>query len=490
MKNTLFFALLIGFCVFWSCRKEEVFTTDAAAKLTFSQDTMRFDTVFAQLGSATRTLKVFNRNNKAIRISKISIPTGAKSFFRLNIDGKPTQSIENVEIAANDSIYIFGEVTIDPNKQLSDSPFVVNDEISFETNTNKQRVVLEAWGQNAIYLPNRFFRGKRGLIQNEDITLDDKKPYVVYGQLYFANNTVTIAAGTRIYVHGGLGKDKNGFYPDGALVFLKGSRLKIKGTAQKPVTIQGDRLEKEFQDVSGQWAALYFTAGSTGNEIDYTLIQNARLGIGVDSAADLRVRNTSIMNAQGTALSASYARVEADNCLFYTDGRESNSVSLGFGGIYTFRYCTIVSYGNVGESLAMSNYRCYDGLACKNLKVNALTATFKNSIIYGSGKDEITLGDASGGKQPDLFTYNFDNCIVRVGDLLKPTAFPNFLNNCKNCLQPASKDRVFKDTDKNNYELDSLSVAYKKALPIQNLTIDLLGKTRKVMPDIGCYERK
>jgi hypothetical protein len=79
---------------------------------------------------------------------------------------------------------------------------------------------------------------------------------------------------------------------------------------------------------------------------------------------------------------------------------------------------------------------------------------------------------------------------VRVGDLLKPTAFPNFLNNCKNCLQPASKDRVFKDTDKNNYELDSLSVAYKKALPIQNLTIDLLGKTRKVMPDIGCYERK
>jgi hypothetical protein len=490
MKNILFF-ISIAICVFFSCRKEEIFTTSPSDKLAFSRDTLRFDTVFTQQGSATRILKIFNRNNKAIRISKISIASGSKTFFRLNIDGKSTQSIENVEIAAKDSIYIFGEVTIDPNKQLSDSPFVVNDELLFETNGNKQRVVLEAWGQNAVYLPNRFFKGKRGLIQNEDLTLDGKKPYVVFGQLYFANNNVTIAAGTHIYVHGGLGKDKNGFYPDGALVFLKGSRLKIKGTAQNPVIIKGDRLEKEFIGVSGQWAALVFTAGSTGNEVDYAVIEDARLGIGVDSAADLRIRNTKIINAQGSALSASYSRVEADNCLFYTDGRDANSVSLNFGGNYTFRYCTMVSYGNVGESLAMNNYRCYDGLACKNLKVNALAASFKNSIIFGSGKDEITLGDASGGKNADLFSYNLENCIVRVGDLLKPTAFPNFLNNCKNCLQPTSKDRLFKNADKDNYELDSLSVADKKAMPIPNLLIDLLGKPRDAtQPDIGCYERK
>ena len=137
------------------CRKER-FTTDPADKLAFSTDTLRFDTVFTQLGSATRILKVHNRHKESIRISKIYLSEGARSKFNLNVDGVSGDAHSDVEIPPNDSLYVFAEVTIDPKAPVDLSPFVVNEDLVFESNGNTQKVVLEAWGQNAIYLPNRW----------------------------------------------------------------------------------------------------------------------------------------------------------------------------------------------------------------------------------------------------------------------------------------------------------------------------------------------
>jgi hypothetical protein len=176
MRQSLLFlsiALLLSFC------QKEKFTTDPADKLEFSTDTLRFDTVFTQVGSATRFFKIYNRHKESIQIGKIYLENGANSRFNLNIDGISGDAQENLEIAPNDSMYVFAEVTINPNDQ--NSPFVVTENVVFETNGNVQTVVLEAFGQNANYLPSPF--GAGGVVgygcNGGEWVWDDPKPSVI-----------------------------------------------------------------------------------------------------------------------------------------------------------------------------------------------------------------------------------------------------------------------------------------------------------------------
>ena len=43
-----------------SCIKEEQFLTDSSARLSFSEDTVLFDTVFATMATSTRQVRVYN----------------------------------------------------------------------------------------------------------------------------------------------------------------------------------------------------------------------------------------------------------------------------------------------------------------------------------------------------------------------------------------------------------------------------------------------
>ena len=139
-----------------ACNKDE-FITDGSAKLAFSLDTVSFDTVFTQRGSATLYLKLYNRHNRFIKVSRIWLEGAPQSAFRMNVDGIAGSDISDVEIPPEDSIYVFLEVTVDPDQPISISPFIIEDQVNFMTNGNAQSVVLEAWGQNANYIPGRFF---------------------------------------------------------------------------------------------------------------------------------------------------------------------------------------------------------------------------------------------------------------------------------------------------------------------------------------------
>ena len=153
MKNILIIILAsLTMFQFTSCLDE--FPYEDTGELQFSIDTLTLDTVFTTIGSATRSFKVINGSTEPIEIDRVTLAGGQNSDFRLNIDGVPTKtSIENVRIPAEDSIYIFVEVSIDPNDQ--NNPYVITDEVQFEFKGQEQRVVLEAWGQNAIYVGSK-----------------------------------------------------------------------------------------------------------------------------------------------------------------------------------------------------------------------------------------------------------------------------------------------------------------------------------------------
>ena len=119
---------------------------DQSATLHFSNDTIAFDTVFASIGSITKTLTVYNRNNFDVK-SNIALLGNSAAHFRMNIDGVAGNSQKNIEIPAKDSIFIFLEVTIDPS--LNTTPYILSDSLVFTTGTKKQDVDIVAWGQDA-----------------------------------------------------------------------------------------------------------------------------------------------------------------------------------------------------------------------------------------------------------------------------------------------------------------------------------------------------
>lgn len=477
--------LLLTFC------QKERFTTDPGDKLEFSTDTLRFDTTFTEIGSATRILKVYNRHNKSIRISKIYLANGATSRFNLNIDGIAGDSQTDIEIAPHDSLYVFAEVTINPDQPVSASPFVISEDVVFETNGNVQKVVVEAWGQNAVYLPSRY--GAGGTVgytcDGGEWVWDDPRPYVIYGILVIDQCTVRIPAGQHVYVHGGLGKIVTDTailrYNDGFMAFQGSGKLIVEGTQEKPVIFESDRLEQEFDEGAGQWTGIWLQSGSSGHRIDHCIIRNSVIGVRADSAVDLTLRNTQIYNTSGPAVIGVHAKIDAENCLFYSNA--GYCIQLEYGGEYNFTYCTAANYGIDGEAIKMGNAICLDP-ACESYVANRLQARFQNCILFGNRADQVTLFDRV--DDPAMFDYQLKNCIVRVKDLLKDNAYPDFLDHCQPCINGDGQDTIFLDPNRYQFRLDTMhSIANRYGAPVPGIDKDLDGKVRDTnMPDAGCFE--
>lgn len=483
--SLIFSIFLIGLN---SCRNDNFFEGDT--DLTNSVDTLRFDTVFTELGSATRYVKVFNDESENLQITNVSLESGDQSFFRMNINGESGNELTDVTIPPNDSIYIFVEVTIDPDNPLSVSPFIIEDKILMNVNGSEHQVYLEAWGQNAIYIPSKNQPGAITLLPctNGNTVWDDPKPYVIYGILFIDDCTLTIAPGTQVYVHGGVvSSDDLGVYNDGLILIGENGQLRSKGTLQDTIVFQGDRLETGFQDASGQWQGIRFLSQSNNNEIDFTTIKNSIFGIWLDSLAEANVSYSKIYNTSSVGVVNIHADMNMQNTLIHSNG--SHALQCTYGGNYNFDYCTFASYGNDKEAIRLDNYLCRDPF-CFEFSENPLTVSMTNTIISGSQRDELFMDDISEGAT-DLYNYSFTNTIVKVDTLLESAGFTNFFNNCDDCinLNSADNDTLFVDIDISDYHLDTMSVAEQKGIPILSITDDLDGKARDSnTPDIGCYE--
>ena len=481
-----------------SCEKDEKFTTSGDDKLEFSVDTLRFDTVFTELGSATRFFRVYNRAGRSIKISKITLQGNEQSKFNLNVDGLPGDVHEDVTVLPHDSIYVFAEVTIDPDAPLSESPYVVEDEVLFETNGNEQSVKLEAWGQNANYIPSRWHKDSIVVFGcgGGEVVWDDPKPYVVYGIVAFEECTLRLPAGAKVHVHGGLSRafDENDelvTYNSGRLFIGPNASLVVEGTLEDPVIIEGDRLEEGFEDEDGQWTGVVFAGGSTGNSIDHAIVKNSLFGIFIDSAAELSLKNTQVINTSGPAIFAQRAKVDAENCLFYNNF--TNSVALTFGGDYNFDYCTLANFGTDQSALSLGNGFCDDPLCVEPPpRIYRLNARFRNCIVFGSRRDEISLNDFTfqQGADPTVLNYSFENCVIRTDEINDAeNGYPDFFDHVTNGLNATSQDALFFDANQDDYHLDTLSVAEEKGVPLPGILLDLEGNDRDVaMPDVGCFE--
>ncbi len=462
---------------------EEKFVSNVSIPIEVSLDTVRFDTVFTTVGSATRSLVIYNRTDENVNISSIALANGESSMFRLNVDGIPGPESLEVPVLARDSLHVFIEVTVDPDQPLSVSPFIISEDLLIRAGENQRIVKLEAWGQNANYFPSRDSQGRLISLscQSNQITWDDQKPYVIYGLLFIDSCELVLPAGTQVFVHGGLARIEETIFNDGGLIFLPDGKLTTRGTADKPVVFQGDRLESGFDDVPGQWSGIRFFDNSTGHSLEFTEIRNSIVGIRADSASSARLENVIISNTTNIGLIGVHASLEVENSLIHSNGPQS--VALAYGGNYTFTYTSIANFENQSPALYMDNFNCLDA-ECSTVLVNALNATFINSIIMGSNDDEIDLNDATNGMEPDFFNLTFENSLIKIDEVrneLDPMA-------CMDCLEH-NGEPVFLNELEDDYTLDTMSVARDQGIPIPGLSIDLIGNIRDMnTPDIGCYE--
>ena len=184
-----------------ACDDMDDYSSDPKHTLWFSQDTLRMDTVLTGIPTSTRQLKVYNPHKKALLISSIILADAGKSGFRINVDGIRGDQFSDIEIAGEDSLYIFVEATL-PQQDNADIR-LIKDSILFQLNGIRQEVKLRAYAQDAFT-----FRGK---VIEKDTLIASQRPILIYDSISVAPDAhLTLAAGTRLYFHGKAGMQVHG----------------------------------------------------------------------------------------------------------------------------------------------------------------------------------------------------------------------------------------------------------------------------------------
>jgi hypothetical protein len=453
----LVFSLLLS-VLFAACNKDEEFTFDSDAKLSFSKDSVLFDTVFTSIGSTTRRFQIRNQNLKAININTIKLSGGNSSPFSLNINGVAATETSNLKINGGDSINVFVKVNINPT--AADLPFIVQDSILLEFNGKKQRISLVAYGQNAVFVNSNTI--------DVNTVWDSKLPYLIYKSVTVAKDVnLALKPGTRILFH------KN------ATMSIRGT-LTAVGNQKDSILFASDRLEKIYQEESGQWNGLHFYPESKNSHLHYAMLKNGVAGITVDSLAvndqpKLLLTNSIIKNMEVVGFLGYQTQLTAFNNLFFNCGQYL-LYGVG-GGSYDLKQNTFAGYN---PNFARKTAAIYLSDEISNASSN-LNVLLYNNIIWGNLNNELLIEKK--GAQTSV-TIDVKNNLVKTTNQLYQGA-GNVIN-----LDPG-----FIAPEKGNFGLIKTSAASNKGLNLsadnyfnQYLFRDLAAKRRLFPSEIGCYE--
>jgi hypothetical protein len=498
-KYSLFSFLIIFSALFLSQCKKNSFTTDPGKKLSFSTDTIRFDTVFSRQGSATRVFLINNPHNQPLKINSISLQGTNADYYQLNVDGAAGKSFTDIEILAKDSIYVFVEVNIDPNNRTS--PLIIDADIVFEYNGNNKKVYLESIGQDVIvFRPERRFRfpsfnysfifdhpnessDTKQVINGETVFTwtNQGKPYLIFDYLVIDSlQRLYIEQGCKVYFHNSSG-----------LWAYRGATLKVRGTKNNPVQFKGDCLDKDFLNAPGQWDRIWLSDGSDEHEINYAIIKNAFIGIQTDpfvlydtaskleAKRTLRLSNTIIQNCSGYGLLHRLFKVIGHNNAIMNCGEGLVNISLG--GNYQYFHSTFANY------YTTDNKRQEPSLVISNRNgVDIDSAYFGNCIIAGNRDEEIKI-DSAGNNKMD---YKFDHCLLRT-KFTNITSAYHFENNI-GVIDPGIILSATPTSNDVRLNANSQAITNGKISIAQRFPVDLDAKNRfnaVVKPDIGAYQK-
>lgn len=462
---------IICLALFSACKKEKFLTTGGVG---FSVDTLTFDTVFTKYATFTLEFKIYNPQAQKIMLSSVRMEKGTNSPFNINVNGVTGNSVQNIELAANDSMYIFATVTIDPTDE--NTPFIVEDRMVVTVNGQEQIVPFMAYGQNAHYIVNQRLNTE---------TWKTDKPYVIVSSAQVDSfQTLTIPAGCRIYMHGD------------SRLFVYGT-LKVQGTKTDSVIFQGDRLDRGYfanKDFAGEWGGLYFFSSSRDNEITHAVIKNCGnsafgavpAAVQLEPGAELAMRNTIIYNSLGHGVLSFGGLFSMNNCLVHSCGAHAVTVFQGSG--FDINNCTFALYstGKINglkhtdnPAVVLQNYFKLDDVTTY---IGDLKGRIRNSIIWGGIETEIFCSKIDDSRA--VYELEIANTLYKSKDPL-----PDFVKPVANNIVNA--DPEFESYENWDFHLKSSSPAIDKGVLLPGINErDLEEKGRVGQVDLGCYERQ
>lgn len=451
--SILFFIVAVSLSMV-SCKKNNLLSKK---NLSFSVDTLVFDTVFTTIGSTTKQFKIYNKESKTVQIDEIELVGGESSPFRMNVDGLMGTKMTNIKLEGKDSLFVFIEVTLDINSQSL--PLIIEDSIRFRTNGKDQYVKLAVWGQDAYFHYKDLNEG----------TWPNDKPHVIYGYAAVDSaKTLNIQAGTQVHLH------KN------AIFYVYKSTLNVQGTIDNEVVFQGDRLEQDYQDISGQYYGIYFQEARPST-IDYAIIKNGTSGVHLfsedptNTGYTLTMTNTIIQNqARYGVFIYSGAKVKAENCIISKNG--THALLVLEGGDFNFNHCDLLGYGaSPNPAVGISNFFTNYQTATTNVgSINE--GVLYNCVVSGSLATEMAIDTI----QLAGVTLNFDfkNCLIKSETIQTDSFYQSIIwNNNPLFTDPSIYDFSFLVNSPLNGNGFATSVI-----------TDVFGNPRNNPPDIGAIE--
>lgn len=491
----------------WSGCQRQVWDSDSDHALRFSADTLFFDTVFATVGSVTLPLKVYNDFDGTLLIDEIELESGIASQYRVNINGSPvtnlSQPVRDLALQAGDSMYVFVEVTVDPNETAGNVPFWVIENLRFLTNGNEQIVKLMARGQNAI-----FHGGPNELsVVACDETWTSELPHVIYGQVVVDSAcTLTLEPGTKVYGH------------DGAGILVYQGTLIAEGSLDEPIVFRGDRLDDNYLGSAGQWGlAFELTDTLSGNlvnatafrggiwlyravecEFNHVELSDATVGVWVDSVGfgadySLRLRNSIITNAESMGLLSQGGHIMGYNNLISNCGQACGYFALG--GSIQLHLTTFANYSTAGGGLRQFPtlyvndwYEASDGsVQWRPFEQNT---EFRNCIAYGNNA---TLNDFS-EVIVDLWDADIYGSPLLTSSAIhhQEDEFPETVydENTSINLVPPFVNAVAEDFRLEGTANIWSGIPSSPPFSVFDVSVDLAGESRNTQaPTKGCFER-
>ncbi|MDR1455988.1 MAG: hypothetical protein LBJ01_10085 [Tannerella sp.] len=483
--------LMFAFSLLAGCEGMNDYSANPDHRLHFSADTLSFDTIFSSVGSVTKQFMVYNPNGEALKIESIMLANAGKSGFRINVNGRRGDSFKDIDIWKKDSLYVFVEVTVNPNG--AHQPLIIEDSILFYTNGVRQSVLLQAYGQDI-----RLIKG--GVTFAKDTTLTAELPYLVYDSLTVAEGAaLTLEKGVRFYMH------------SQASLIVAGT-LRAKGTREEPVLFRGDRLDYIYAEIvlpydriPGQWRGIYFAPASFGNELDHVIIRNGFSGLvfreSTPEQKKMDIRHSQITNMDDHLLVAINCWIEASDSEF---SNSTNATVALIGGKYRFAHCTLANYKKIGKSrnlqspcLMLSNHLKSDEneQACPLLQ-----AGFDNCIIDGSFSADSThlysgelmfftkeQGEEQG--HDATFNYRFNSCLIKTAAVENERFVRNLFVKSPSYLKTATREEAYEY----DFRLagESAGIGRADRAVSEQFPVDRYGVSRltgDTAPSIGAYE--
>ena len=478
----LILSILVAFC---ACREDRI-SDDPTLRLTFSIDTIAFDTVFTNMGSTTLQFMVYNNNANAVVIRRIWQDSG--KYFKVNIDGESDlYKATDWQLRGHDSLMVFVKVFIDPQKQ--DAPVLVEDNLHFVVNDNQQTVHFEAYGQDV-----NLIKTKSRLTIRDTYTFTADKPYLIYDTLAVRSLT-TIEPGARLYFH------------NDAVLLAYGSVM-AEGTLEKPITLMGDRIDHLYDSVpylyvSGMWGGVYLLDEKDAPErryhLDYVEILSANVGLfcvseKTENLQHVHLTNSRIHNHAIYGLVAQNMDVTAVNCELTNAAAYCVYLS---GGKHTFIHSTIAAYFNYTNVRIQSTPReDVAAVYINNLSKNHIptNTSFQNCIVSGVRENNLLVATPLPQYYPDTIAHNY----LKADTVRTAAAFDNVYWQ-KEDTMPIFRNTYYKYKEYIYYDfrLDSLSPArgIADSATAASYPLDRFGNPRirfeagdTIRPDAGCYQ--